>query len=220
MNRRTLPIAAALATAAALLLAACAGNDNTMPKNPAMDAGVGTGATKLAAPSASAPDTDAATRPKITLPSDVSDTFTPEKVGDPTQDTILSDNAEFVRALDAAVVVGKPDYPPLSFYTDGEGTAASQSWVKSFADSNQTITGATQYFNRRVTVKSEILAFITYCGDESKSFSTAIKTRKVNRTKVTPKSYVSYRVQVKKSDAGVWQVLKISSLRGAASCQP
>ncbi|WP_371536123.1 hypothetical protein OG210_11310 [Streptomyces sp. NBC_00466] len=218
MNRRSLPAAAAIATAAALLLTACGGGGDSKSKDSGKIAGADQGASKPASPSASssaAPD-----RPKVTLPSDVSDTFSPEKTGDATQDAILGDNAAYVRALDAAIVAGKPELPALEFYTEGEGAASSQEWVQSFVKNGRTITGTTRYYNRKVTVKSKTTAAISYCGDESKGYSKVIKTGKTEKTKVTNQSYVAYGVQVQRNSQGVWEMMKISSARGAASCQP
>ncbi|MFJ3698635.1 hypothetical protein ACIPW9_31725 [Streptomyces sp. NPDC090052] len=219
MNRRSLPAAAAFATAAALLLTGCGGGGDSNSKDSGKIAGADQGASKSPSPSASA-SSGAPGRPKVTLPSDVSDTFSPEKTGDATQDAILGDNAAYVRALDAAIVASKPELPALEFYTEGEGAASSQEWVQSFVDSGRTITGATRYYNRKVTVKNKTAASISYCGDESKGYSKVIKTGKIEKTKVTNQSYVAYGVQVQRNAQGVWETMKISSARGAASCQP
>ncbi|WP_405778147.1 hypothetical protein [Streptomyces sp. NBC_00859] len=218
MNRRTLPSAAALVTAAALLLTACGGSDDNKSTKPDKIAGADEGSTKAASPTPSA--STAPERPTIKLPGDVTDTFSPEKTGDATKDAILGDNAGYVRALDAAIVAGKPELPALEFYTEGDAAASSQEWVQSFVSSGRTVTGTTRYYNRSVTVKNKTTAAISYCGDESKGFSKVIKTGKTEKTKVTSKSYVAYGVQVQRNSQGVWETMKISSARGAASCQP
>jgi hypothetical protein len=217
VKRRTLPAATALAATAALLLTACgSGDDNSKANNKI--AGADTGSPAAASPSASAsPSTD---RPKIELPAGDTLTFSPEKTGDPVKDAILRDNAELVRAIDAAVGAQNPRLPALEYYTEGEGAVTAQQWVQSFKDAGLTVTGTVRYFDRQVSVASKSKASLTYCGDESKGYNKVIKTGEVKKTKATKKSYVSYGVQVEKNSKGVWEMVKIVSVRGADRCQP
>lgn len=172
-----------------------------------------------ASPSASA-STAADGRPKITLPGDDVLTFTPEQDSDPVKDAILKDNAEFVRALDAAIVAQNPRLPALEYYTAGEGAVAAQDWVQSFKKAGWSVTGTVRYTDRRVSVESKDRASLTYCGDESKGCTKVIKTGVIEHTKVTKNSYVAYGVQVQRSDKGVWELFKIASTRGADKCRP
>ncbi|MFJ2263240.1 hypothetical protein ACIOKD_33880 [Streptomyces sp. NPDC087844] len=216
MNRRpTLLAAITLTSAAALTLSACGGDS---PDGEVAGAGTATATEKSA--SASASEEAAAGRPKIELPSDVKLSFTPDASEDPVENAILKDNAELVRALSAAIVAQDPRLPALEFYTEGEGAVAAQKWVKAFTDVGWTVTGDTRYFDRQVTVGAKNTASLTYCADESKAFSKVIKTGKIKGTEVTKNSYVAYGVQVEKSDEGVWELMKISSVRGAYKCQP
>jgi len=217
VKRRTLPAAAALAATAALLLTACGGGDDKSKANDKI-AGADT-----ESPTASSPSTSASSeagRPKIALSADNTITFTPEHVGDPGQDTILKDNAEFIRALNAAITAQNPRLPALEYYTEGEGAASAQQWVQSFKDAGLTVTGSVRYFDRQVSVESKNTASLTYCGDESKGYTKVVKTNKVKKTKADKNSYVSYGVKVEKNAKGVWETVKIVSVRGAAKCQP
>ncbi|MGW6257076.1 hypothetical protein [Streptomyces sp. NPDC055085] len=153
------------------------------------------------------------------MPSDVNITFTPEQSGDATRDAILKDNAEYIRALNAAIVAQNPRLPALEFYTEGEGAAASQDWVQAFKTAGWTVTGTVRYFDRQVDVKSKGRASLSYCGDESKGFSKVIKTGEIKKTKATKNSYIAYGVQVEKNEQGVWELVKIVSTRGAERCQ-
>ncbi|MGW7254836.1 hypothetical protein [Streptomyces sp. NPDC054834] len=219
MTRRLRLLTTATAGAmAALLLAGCGGGGDGGSKGNDKIAGADTGGKSSASPSASA--STAAGRPKIELPSDVKLTFAPEKTGDTVKDAILSDNAELLRALDAAIVAQDPRLPALEYYTEGEGAVAAQQWVKSFKDAGWTITGTVRYFDRQVSVESKNKASLTYCGDESKGYSKVIKTNKIKDTKVTKDSYVAYGLQVQKNEKGVWELVKIASTRGADRCQP
>jgi len=220
VNRRpTLLAAIALTAAAALSLSAC-GSDDSSKDNKDNDkiAGADTGGEKSASPSPSSEDV--AGRPKIELPSDLTHTFTPEGSSDAVKNEVLKDNAELVRALDAAIVAQNPRLPALEFYTEGEGAVSAERWVKAFSDAGWTITGSVRYFDRQVTVNSKNTASLSYCADESKAFSKVIKTEEIKKTKVTKKSYVAYGAQVEKNNEGVWELMKISSTRGADRCQP
>lgn len=217
MNRRPRLLAtAAVGATAALLLTACGGGSDESKGNDKI-AGADTGEKTSASPSAS--PSEPAGRPKIELPSDVKITFTPERSGDATKDAILKDNAEFIRALNAAIVAQNPRLSALEFYTEGEGAAAAQQWVQSFKTAGWTVTGAVQYFDRQVDVKSKDSASLSYCGDESKGFSKVVKTGEVKKTKATKNSYIAYGVQVEKNEQGVWELVKIVSTRGAERCQ-
>ncbi|MFF4708494.1 hypothetical protein ACWC4D_32710 [Streptomyces sp. NPDC001288] len=218
-SRRLFTTATAGVTAA-LLLAGCGGGDGDKSDSNGKIAGADTGASTSASPSASASAAEDAGRPKITLPSDVKLRFTPESTGDAVKDAILKDNAEFIRALDAAIVAQNPRLPALEYYTEGEGAVASQDWVQSFKKAGWTVTGTVRYVDRVVSVESKKTASLTYCGDESKGYTKVIKTGAVEQTKVDKNSYVAYGVQVEKNDKGVWELVKIASTRGAAKCQP
>ncbi|MFF4753450.1 hypothetical protein ACWD5R_09600 [Streptomyces sp. NPDC002514] len=221
MKRRRPPLltAAALTAVAALSLSACgSGDDGSKDGDAIAGADTGSGSATPASPSASV--SNAAGRPKIALPSDVKDVFTPEETGDSAKDAILRDNAELIRAIDAAIVAQNPRLPAMEFYTEGEGAVAAQKWVQGFKDAGWTVTGTTHYFNRVVEVKSTTSATIGYCADESKAFSKVIKTGELKGTEVTKDSYVAYSVQVTKNKQGVWELMKITSTRGAAGCQP
>ncbi|MET9906475.1 hypothetical protein ABZZ74_06585 [Streptomyces sp. NPDC006476] len=218
MNRRpTLFAAVALAAAAVVSMSACGSGSDGSKGNDKI-AGADVGDEKTASPSASS--SDSAERPEIKLPPDLKLTFTPEETGDSVKDAILHDNAEFLRALDAAIAAQNPRLPALEFYTEGEGAAAAQKWVQQFKNAGWTVTGTVRFFNRTVRVKSKTIAAIGYCGDESKGYSRVIKTGELKGTKVTKDSYVAYGAQVAMNKQGVWQLVKITSTRGAVGCQP
>lgn len=218
MTRRPrLLTTAAAGVTAALLLTGCGGNDDDTKANDKI-AGADTTPTS---PTPSTPtQSTPPDRPKIDLPSDVKLTFTPEKTGDAVKDAILSDNAELIRALNAAIVAQNPRLPALEYYTEGEGAVAAQQWVKSFKDAGWTITGTVRYFDRQVDIESADKASLSYCGDESKGYSKVIKTNEIKQTEVNKDSYVAYGVQVQKNQKGVWELVKIASTRGADRCQP
>ncbi|PBC63276.1 hypothetical protein BKI49_14245 [Streptomyces sp. Tue6028] len=218
MNRRPrLLTTAAVGAAAALLLTACGGSDGSSKDNDKI-AGADTGSEASASPSASA--TAAAGRPKITLPSDLTLTFETPQGGDSVKEAVLADNAERMRAVDAAITGTDAKGEALAYYNTGKALEAALTWVKQFKDAGATLTGEARYYDRTVTLKNKTTASLTFCADESKGFSKDKKTNKVAKTPVTKNSYVFYNTRLDKSSEGVWQTSQIISTRGAAQCQP
>ncbi|WP_432185952.1 hypothetical protein [Streptomyces sp. Tue6028] len=218
MNRRPrLLTTAAVGAAAALLLTACGGSDGSSKDNDKI-AGADTGSETSASPSASA--TAAAGRPKITLPSDLTLTFETPQGGDAVKEAVLADNAERMRAVDAAITGTDAKGEALAYYNTGKALEAALTWVKQFKDAGATLTGEARYYDRTVTLKNKTTASLTFCADESKGFSKDKKTNKVAKTPVTKNSYVFYNTRLDKNSDGVWQTSQIISTRGAAQCQP
>ncbi|MFD9461662.1 hypothetical protein [Streptomyces sp. NPDC060027] len=218
MNRRPrLLVTAAVGATAALLLAACGGGDEK-PKANDKIAGADTGGETSASPEASA--TPSAGRPKIELPSDLTLTFEGSKTGDSVKDAVLADNAERMRAVDAAIAGTDAKGEALGYYNTGKALEAALTWVQQFKDAGATVTGEARYYDRTVTLKGKTSASLTFCADESKGYSKDKKTKKINKTPVSKNSYVLYNTRLDKSSEGVWQTSQIISVRGAAQCQP
>ncbi|MFE1024116.1 hypothetical protein ACFW5I_06075 [Streptomyces sp. NPDC058818] len=220
MNRRpTLLAALTLTAAAALTLSAC-GSDDSPSSDEDKIAGADTGGEPSASPSSSAPSTAGGGRPEINLPSDLKLVFEETETGDPVKDAVLADNAERMRAVDAAIAGTDPKGEALGFYNTGKALEAAVSWVAQFEKANATLTGEARYFERRVTLKGKTSAVLTFCADESKGFSKDKKTGEIAKTPVTKNSYVLYNTRLDKNAGGVWQTSQIISTRGAAQCQP
>ncbi|MEV0981281.1 hypothetical protein [Streptomyces sp. NPDC049915] len=214
MNRRSLPVAAALAATAALLLTACGSGDS--PKGNDKIAGADQGETTKASPTPTA----RTARPDLSLPSDVTESFEGWKTGDATKDAVLADAGHAQTAVTHAVVQGDPEDAALKFYQVGTALAGSQDWVKSIVGSGATFTGAVRYYAPRISVFDKNTAAVTYCSDESKAFNKNRKTNKVDKTPVTNDAYVLYSTRLEKSAQGVWQTTKLQSERGNKTCTP
>ncbi|WUM81910.1 hypothetical protein OG485_24990 [Streptomyces sp. NBC_00328] len=216
MNRRSLPVAAALAATTALLLTACGGGDSS--KGNDKIAGADQGGTGSASPSASA--SDSITRPDLTLPGDIKETFQGWKTGDATKDAIMADAGHAQTAVTYAVVEGDPDSEALSFYQAGSALPGSQDWVKTIVDSGSTFTGAVRYYSPKLDVFDKQSAGLSYCSDESKAFNKNRKTKKVDKTPANDDSYVLYSTRLEKNGKGIWQTTKLVSDRGNKTCTP
>ncbi|WP_181139495.1 hypothetical protein [Streptomyces sp. Ru71] len=217
MKRRTLPVAAALAATAALLLTACGGGDGKSEDNDKI-AGADTGDTSASAsPSSSANQVQ---RPDLTLPKDVTETFEGWKTGDAAKDEVLADAGRAQSAVTYAVTQGDPNSKALAFYQTGTALAGSQDWVKGIVDAGLTYSGAVRYYAPDISVFDAKSAGVTYCADETKAFNKNRKTQKVDRTPATNDSYVLYSTRLEKNDKGVWQTTKLESERGNKRCTP
>ncbi|MFJ8188236.1 hypothetical protein ACIQ8D_00320 [Streptomyces sp. NPDC096094] len=214
----TATAAATLATAVALLLSGCGGSDGEDSGKDEI-AGADTGASASASPSASASE-DSVERPEIKLPSDVKNVFEDGETGDAVEDAVLADNERMINSIDEAITVDAEEHPALKFYSKGDALMAAASYVQSFYESGTTWTGSTRYYDREVALSGQSTATVTYCGDETKSYSKDRKTKEVKKTPGDSDDYVSYSARMKKSAEGVWQTTNVVSERGAEKCQP
>ncbi|NEC39966.1 hypothetical protein [Streptomyces rubrogriseus] len=219
-RRPTLIAGLTLTAVAALTLSACGSDDDNPGKREGEIAGSDAGDKPSASPSPSSSSTAAVGRPKVELPPDLKLTFEDAETGDPVKDAVLADNAERMRAVDAAISGTDPEGKALGFYNTGKALEAAVSWVGQFEKANATVTGQVRFFDRDVTLKGTTSAVMTFCADESKGFSKDKETGEVARTPVTKNSYVQYNTRLDKNADGVWQTSQILSTRGAAECQP
>ncbi|GGW33447.1 hypothetical protein AB0E64_22525 [Streptomyces caelestis] len=216
MKRRPLPVAAALAATAALLLTACGSGDADSKANDKI-AGVG-GTDDTASPHATA--SNSAQRPKITLPNDVTNVFEGWKTGDATKDAVLTDASRRIDALAYAITQGDTDEPVLGYYYKGDALVGASQWVKEFADAKKSMTGETRYFNPRVDLYATSRATLTYCSFEGKAFVKDRESGKADKTPVTDRSYLLYSTRLEKNAKGVWQTAVLNSERGNKACTP
>lgn len=215
MKRRTLPAATALAATAALLLTACGGGDDKSSDNDKI-AGADAGSPSAASPSASA--SDAAGRPHITLPSDVTDKYEDWKTGDATKDTVLAETARRIDATNDAILRGDASAPGLTFYYRDKALSDAVAWVQEYVKANLSFTGTTRYYAPKVTLSNSTTASVVYCSDESKGFNKNRKTNKVDRTPSQDSPYVLYNTRLVKNKQGVWQTSNLISKRGDKTC--
>ncbi|NEB19206.1 hypothetical protein [Streptomyces coelicoflavus] len=217
----TATAAAALTTAVALLLTACGGGSDSDDSGKDEIAGADTGASASASaspsPSASGDGVD---RPEIKLPADVKNVFEGTKTGDPVKDAVLADNERMINSIDEAITVDAEEHPALKFYSKDNALVAAATYVQSFYEGGTTWTGSTRYYDREVTLSGDNAATVTYCGDETESYSKDRKTKKVKKTPGDADDYVSYNARMEKNADGVWQTVNVVSERGSEKCQP
>lgn len=218
MNRPLRLATVALTASAALLLTACGSGDDESKDNDKI-AGAGQESDKESASPSASPSGDA-DRPKIKLPDDLTMTFEEARTGDAVKKAVLADNAERMRAVNAAITGTDPKGEAVGHYNTGKALEASATWIETFKKADLSITGEVRYYDRQVTLKDKKTATLSFCADEGKGYTKDKKSGKTNKTPVTKKSYVSYNTQLIKNDDGTWQTSQIISTRGAAQCQP
>ncbi|MEU2622246.1 hypothetical protein ABZ642_29670 [Streptomyces sp. NPDC007157] len=219
MTRRSRLLTTATAgVTAAILLAGCGGGgDGDKSDSNGKITGADTGASASASPSASA-SAAVSGRPKITLPSDVTDKYEDWKAGDAAKDAVLADTAARIDATNDAILRGDTGAPGLSFYYRDKGLSDAVAWVQAYLDANLSFTGATRYYAPKVTMSGKATASVVYCSDESKGFNKNRKTGKVDKSSSNQSPYVLYNTRLEKNDKGVWQTSNLISKRGDKAC--
>ncbi|MER6226961.1 hypothetical protein ABT189_41510 [Streptomyces sp900105755] len=196
-----------------LLVGGCGGSGGSTVDGDA--AGTGTGGSASASPRASA----AANRPKVMLPSNVTDEYVGWKTGDATKDAVLGDVAARIDSMNDAIVRGDTSAPGLSFYYRDKALSGAVAWIQAYLDADLSFTGTTRYYAPKVTLASgKTTATVLYCSDESKGFNKNRKTGKVDPTPSDQSPYVLYDTRVERNDSGVWQTTALTSHRGDKAC--
>ncbi|MFG2790554.1 hypothetical protein [Streptomyces sp. NPDC048419] len=217
VKRRTLPAATALAATATLLLTACGSGDDTSSNN---DKSVGADAESPTAASPTAAASTATDRPKIESVKDLSYTFDWPSTGNAAKDAVLSDSEQSIKAVDLAIVHQDALDKPYLYYYEGEAAAGTQKFIQNYVDHKAGITGTYHFYDPQVAVAKDGTASLSYCEDQGKAYVKYLATNKIEKTKVTAKSYVGYHTSLRRNGKGVWAIEKIISRSGSAECQP
>ncbi|MDJ0346707.1 hypothetical protein QMK19_34590 [Streptomyces sp. H10-C2] len=218
MTCHTLSSTVALVTAAALALTACSGDD-------AKTSGQATGAPST--PSTTTPTRDTsspsatARRPVTDLPSDLKMVFVWPKTGNTTQDAVLNDGEQYIRALKRASAKNDLTDPGYAFYSRNDGRAYARSQIQANITGGWAPTGDDRYYDAKADVFKAGSATLSFCRDQSKVFSKNVETGAVVRTSPNAKSFVLYNLLLVTDTAshGVWQTTKITVIAGAPQCR-
>ncbi|MGP3951156.1 hypothetical protein [Streptomyces sp. 7N604] len=212
MNRRSLPVVAAVAAAAALVLTGCSGDsgpdDNIKGADEADNSH-----------SSSQPPSSNADRPKIDIPKTLEMDFEDWTDEDARIQTILNDGREGIRAVNEAILQNppNPNSPNVAFYHSSDALKDTKDWISGFKENDLTITGTIRYFDAVVNVrKGHRAAELIYCSDESGGASKNRKTGKVDHS-ATGSNFVQYVTLLQKDSEGVWKAAALEGNRGACS---
>ncbi|MEV0642012.1 hypothetical protein AB0I77_45235 [Streptomyces sp. NPDC050619] len=214
MNRRVLPVAAALTASAALLLTACgSGGDDDSSSDKIKGADVGD--TEASASPSSSASSGGVKRPEIPLPSTFTMTFEGWTNSDPKLQAVLDDGKEALRADHAAVIEADPDADYVAFYNEGAALESAHTWIKGFVKTDDSLTGKVRVFDSQVRLNSQGLGVLFYCVDENKAYTKNRKTNKVVGTPDNVSPFLQYRTTLEKTSQGVWKTRSVQTERGA-----
>ena len=222
MKRRTLPTAAAFATAAALLLTACGGGDDSSTGSDEI-AGAGQESeqpSKSAEPAA--PQEDKPDGVDLSLPADMNLVFDWDKPEDKNEAAAIEDAANFFRAIYRGVDKRTANEAAIATYSTGEGLHYAKTQVNAWIDGGWTATGTLRHYNATTrSADSGTSVEVAFCADAGKFFGKEVKTGKVLTTEPSIEDFDYYKIIMVKfptSDT-LWQASKVFVETKAAKCQ-
>ncbi|MEU5957309.1 hypothetical protein [Streptomyces sp. NPDC047525] len=224
MNRRTMPVTAALAATAALLLTACGSGDDGKSKDNDKIAGADQGADKpKKSPDASgAPVDDKPDGVDLTLPKDMDLVFDWDKPKNKNEAAAMDDAANFFRAIYRGVDKRTAKDPAVITYATGEGLRYAKTQIDGRVDGGWTATGTRRHY--QATTRSTAngnSAEVTSCVDSSKFYGKEVKTGKIQKTKPSISDFDHFRIIMVKppTGKGPWQASKVFVETKAEKCQ-
>jgi hypothetical protein len=213
---------AALAATAAITLTACGGGGGTTGGSDKIASSPTVSAT--AAPTTTAPAAGAPLKidPSLALPGDLKVTFTWSTPADPVQAAALSAAANYIQAIDHAIVKQNKNDPPLRAFSADDALAYAQSFVQENVADKLTVTGTDSYYQPVLSTESGGSSVdVKLCNDQSKAFSKEVATGKVHVTPVDDRSYVLYDIVMVKlpTARALWQAHAVTVKEKSLQCK-
>ncbi|MEU1128421.1 hypothetical protein ABZ383_00905 [Streptomyces sp. NPDC005900] len=224
MNRRTLPVTAALAATAVLLLTGCGGGGDDKSTDNDKIAGADQDSAKpkkSAAPSA-APAEDKPDGVDVSLPKDMNLVFDWDKPNDKNEAAAMSDAANFMRAIYRGVDKRTSKDAAVATYSTGGGLHYAKVQIDSRVDGGWTAVGTRRHY--RATTRSAPngnSVEVAFCVDSSKFYGKKVKSGKVLKSKPSINDFDHFRIVMVKLPTGkdLWQASKVYVETKAAKCQ-
>ncbi|MEV8016824.1 hypothetical protein AB0O76_10845 [Streptomyces sp. NPDC086554] len=223
MNRRTMPVTAALAATAALLLTACgSGDDGAKDNDKIAGAEQGAEKPKKSAEPSGAPAEDKPDGVDLTLPKDMKLVFDWEKPKDKNEAAAMGDAANFVRAIYHGVDKRTAKNAAVTTYATGEGLHYAKVQIDSRVEDGWTATGTRRHYEAttRSTANGNSVE-VAFCADSSKFYGKEVKTGKVQKTKPSISDFDHFKIIMVKfpTGKGLWQASKVFVEEKAEKCQ-
>ncbi|KDR62178.1 MULTISPECIES: hypothetical protein [Streptomyces] len=212
MARRTLPLAA-LTAAAALTLTACGGSGE-----PNDIKGAGGSASAGASEAADEPE---GKRPDIGLPKDAVMVVDKGQPAEAAHQPALDDAFRFIQAMRHGIVAQDPDDAAYQYYSTAGAARYARGQIEQWVKGGWTPTGKDQYYDTGTSsVGDGKGVLVTFCRDQSQTFSKSLESGEVHRTEKSPKSFQKYSVLMreKQGESGVWQAGQIEVQGEAKEC--
>jgi hypothetical protein len=223
VKRRSLPVAVAFATTAALLLTACGGGDDKPDDNDKI-AGADQGTAK---PSKSAEPSGAPAEGKpdgvdVSLPADMNLVFDWQKPKDKNEAAAMEDAANYLRAIYRGVDKRTTEDAAVTAYATGEGLHYAETQINEWIKGGWTATGTRRHYDASTRSASNGSSVeIAFCSDASKFYGKEVKTGKVLKTEASLKDFGYYKIIMVKvpTSEGLWQASKVYVETGVEECR-
>ncbi|MFF4347718.1 hypothetical protein [Streptomyces sp. NPDC001530] len=223
MKRRSLPVAAAFAATAALLLTACGSGDDKSSDNDKI-AGAQQEAEKptKSAEASAAPAEDKPDGVDVSLPKDMNLVFDWDKPKDENEAAAMDDAANFFRAIYRGVDKRTTKDAAVAAYATGEGLDYAKTQIDAWIDGGWTATGTLRHYEAttRSTTNGKAVE-VAFCADSSMFYGKEIKTEKILKTKRSIEDFDYYKIIMVKfpTGTGLWQASKVFVETKAEKCQ-
>lgn len=223
MKRRSLPVAAALAATAALLLTACgSGDDNSSDNDKIAGADQGAETPKESAKPSGAPAEDKPDGVDVSLPADMDLVFDWDKPKDKNEAAAMDDAANFFRAIYRGVDKRTTKDAAVTAYATGEGLNYAKVQINEWIKGGWTATGTRRHYDATTrSAPNGKSVEVAFCADTGKFLGKEIKTGKVLEAKPSIKDFGYYKIIMVKlpTSEGLWQASKVFVETGAEKCQ-
>ncbi|MDT7843740.1 hypothetical protein [Streptomyces justiciae] len=217
MKPHHLPVAAALAATAFLLLTAC-GNGDSETSGPAQGAETSQkSATRAVEPSEDRPD-----GVDISLPAGINLVFDWTKPKDKNEAAAMDDAANFLRAIYRGVDKGTPEDAAVTTYATGGGLKYATTQINAYIDGGWTVTGTRRHYDATTRSSSNGESVeVAFCSDSTKFYGKETKTGKVLKTDPSIKDYSHIDIIMVKYPTGtdLWQASKVYVETESARCR-
>lgn len=200
MNRRTMPVTAALAATAALLLTACGSGDDGKSKDDKIaGADQGSGKPKKSPEPSPAPAEDKPDGVDLTLPKDIDLVFNWDKPADKDEAAALDDARHFVQSIYRGVAEQTVKDPAVSTYATDKGLSYAHTQIQGRVDAGLTSTGTRRHFQEKTRKSPNGNAVeVSFCVDSSKFYSKEVKSKKVRKGAPGAASYDFFKIVMAK----------------------
>ncbi|MBC9726104.1 hypothetical protein [Streptomyces sp. TRM68367] len=223
MKRRPMPVAAALAATAALLLTACgSGDDKSSNNDKIAGADQGTETPKESAKPSAAPAEDNPDGVDVSLPKDMNLVFDWDKPKDKNEAAAMDDAANYLRAIYRGVAKRTTKDAAVTAYATGEGLHYAQVQINEWIKGGWTAHGTRRHYDATTrSAPNGKSVEVAFCADTGKFYGKEVKTGKVLKTQPSLKDFGYYKIIMVKfpTSKGLWQASKVFVETGAEKCQ-
>jgi len=223
VKRRSLPVAAALAATAALLLTACGSGDDKSSDNDKI-AGADQGAEKpeKSAEPSGAPAEDKPDGVDVSLPKDMNLVFDWEKPKAKNEAAAMDDAANYLRAIYRGVDKRTTKDAAVTAYATGEGLHYAKVQINEWIKGGWTATGTRRHYDATTrSAPNGKSVEVAFCADTGKFLGKEVETGKVLKAEPSAKDFGYYKIVMVKfpTSESLWQASKVFVETGAEQCQ-